>query len=100
MTTNPDPVEVVRLYPVYGEDWERTGFSTRPSYPGQQPVTHAFPLKCPKCGMGISGVGAGWWLDIRGWGPKEARQSKNDSVAWCKNQHMIDLVPVAQLMKG
>lgn len=99
MTTNPDPVAPKSLYQVYDKDWVRVGFSVSASYPGQMPVTHAFPLKCPKCGRGIEGIGTPGWLAFRGIGPSEAHQSRHPSVAWCSGQHVIERVPVAQLMK-
>lgn len=83
------------LYRRYDKSWNRSGYAATPQYPGQEPAHGGrdFPERC-ECGAGIEGLGLPWWLGLRLRGPAECHTG-DDYVAWCFNQHRIDLAPIA-----
>lgn len=69
------------IYRTYDSGWNRTGYSDKPQYPGQQPCRNGidFPPLCPECGGGITRV----VLTMDGY------------VASCAKGHRVDQQAVA-----
>lgn len=72
----------------YDPQWNRTGYSDAPQYPGQFGLTDDYPAKC-HCGAGMALCGEKWWLRFRG------RNVDGDGYgAWCANDHEMQRVTV------